>query len=63
MVKNLPANAGDVGGAVWDDPLEVEMSTISSILAWEILGRGARWTTFHSVPKSWTRLTDCALMT
>ena len=33
MVKNPPANAGDVG---WEDPLEKEMATHSSILAWEI---------------------------
>ena len=33
VVKNLPVNAGDVG---WEDPLEREMATHSSILAWEI---------------------------
>ena len=33
MVKNPLANAGDVG---WEDPLEKEMATHSSILAWEI---------------------------
>ena len=33
MVKNLPANAEYVG---WKDALEKEMSTHSSILAWEI---------------------------
>ena len=31
MVKNPPAGAGDTG-----DPLEKEMATHSSILAWEI---------------------------
>ena len=31
MVKNLPANAGDAGQK---DPLEEEMATHSSILAW-----------------------------
>ena len=30
VVKNLPANIGDAG-----DPLEEEMATHSSILAWE----------------------------
>ena len=35
VVKNLPANAGDVG---LEDPLEKEMATHSSILAWEIPG-------------------------
>ena len=37
MVKNLPANAGDSGDGDrslgWEDPLEKELSTHSSILA------------------------------
>ena len=35
MVKNLPANAGDawVQSLGWEDPLEKEMATHSSILA------------------------------
>ena len=37
MVKNLPANARDAGDRVWEDFLEEEMATHSSILAWEIL--------------------------
>ena len=40
MVKNLPANAGDTRDQVqslgWEDPLEKEMATHSSILAWKI---------------------------
>ena len=40
MVKNPPANAGDSRGAVrslgWEDPLEKEMETHSSIPAWRI---------------------------
>ena len=41
MVKNLSANAGDTGdpGLIplkWEDPLEKEMATHYSILAWEI---------------------------
>ena len=37
MVKNSPANAGDAGSIPgWEDPLEEEMSTQSSILAWKI---------------------------
>ena len=39
-VKNLPGRAGDAGdmGLIpgWEDPLEKEMATHSSILAWEI---------------------------
>ena len=37
MVKNLPASAADVGSiSGWEDPLEEEMATHSSILAWKI---------------------------
>ena len=37
VVKNLPANAGDLGLILgWEDPLEREIATHSSILAWEI---------------------------
>jgi len=40
VVKNPPANAGDSGSIPGlEDPLEKEMATHSSILAWEI-----RWT-------------------
>ena len=40
MVKNLPANAGDMRDAIqslgWEDPLEKGRATHSSFLAWEI---------------------------
>ena len=37
MVKNPPANAGDSGLILsQEDPLEKEMATHSSILAWQI---------------------------
>ena len=40
MVKNPPAKAGDtsdvVGSLGWEDPLEEDLATHSSILAWEI---------------------------
>ena len=39
MVKKLPANVGDlrdVGSPGQEDPLEGEMATHSSILAWRI---------------------------
>ena len=39
MVKNPPAKAGDlssVPGSGWEDPLEEEMATHSSMLAWRI---------------------------
>ena len=39
VVKNPPASAGDKGlrsSLCWEDPLEKEMATLSSILVWEI---------------------------
>ena len=40
MVKNLPANAGDIRDVVhslgWEDPLEEGMATHANILAWRI---------------------------
>ena len=39
-VKNLPANARDVRGAIsslcWEDPLQEETPIHSSVLAWRI---------------------------
>ena len=39
VVKNLPANAGDIRDEVrslgWEDPLEEQMAPHSSILAWK----------------------------
>ena len=51
VVKNLPANAGDPGLIpVSEDPLEKEMATHSSILAWRIpMDRGAWKATVHGV--------------
>ena len=43
----------------WEDPLEKEMATHSSILTWEIpLDRGAWWATVCKVTKSWTWLSN-----
>ena len=36
LVKNLPAKAGDTRDMGWEDPLEKEMATHSSIFAWKI---------------------------
>ena len=40
VVKNPPANAGDIGDTDsslgWEDPLEGEMATYSCIHAWKI---------------------------
>ena len=56
MVKNLPAMWETwVLSPGWGDPLEKEMATHSSILAWRIpMGRGAWWATVHGVPMNWT---------
>ena len=36
MVKNVPVKAGDACSSLgWEDPLEKEMATRSTILAWE----------------------------
>ena len=58
-VKNLPANSGDVIGAVQslggEDPLEEGMAVHSSILAWRIpWTEGVWWAVVHRVAKSWT---------
>ena len=45
-----------------EDPLEKEMATHSSILAWKNpVARGAWWATVHGVTKSRTRLDDTSL--
>ena len=42
-----------------EDPLEKEMATHSSTLAWRIpMDGGAWWATVHGVAKIWTRLSD-----
>ena len=47
LVKNLLADAGDAGDRGQEDPLEEEMATHSSVLAWEIL-----WTEEPGRPQS-----------
>ena len=66
VVKNLPANAGNIRDAVWslgwEDPLEKGMATHSSILAWRItIDRGAWWATVHRVAKSQTQLKQLSM--
>ena len=57
MVKNPPANAGDIRDTQvyslrGEDPLEEGMATHSSILAWRIpMDRGAWWAAAHEVTK------------
>ena len=58
VVKNPPAMLETwVRSLGWEDPLEEEMATHSSILAWIIsIDRGAWQATVHEVAKSQTRL-------
>ena len=43
----------------WEDPLEEDMASHSSILAWQIpMDRGAWRAAIHGVAKSWTPLSD-----
>ena len=60
MVKYLPAvQETQVRSLGWEDPLEEEMATHSSILGLEnLMDRGASWATVHGVRKSWTRSSD-----
>ena len=53
-VKNLPAMwETRVGFLGWEDPLEEDMATHSSILAWRIpKDRGVLWATVHGVTES-----------
>ena len=67
LLKKLPARAdardardsGSIPGS--EDPLEKEVTTHSSILAWRIhVDRGARRATAHGVTRSRTRLSTRA---
>ena len=66
-VKNPPARIGDAEdlGLIPNQkgPLEKEMATHSSILAWKevflLPDRGAWWATVHGVLKSQTWLSTC----
>ena len=60
MVKHLPTmRETQVQFLGWEDPLEKEMATHSSILAWSILMDGGAWqATVQGVAKSGTRLSD-----
>ena len=64
MIKNPPANAGDqqmqVQSLGWEDPLEEEMATHSSVPAWRIpwTEEPGRVHTVHGAAKSWARLSN-----
>ena len=59
-VKNPPTVQETwVQSMSWEDPLEEEMATHSSILAWRTpMDRGAWRAAVHGVAKSRTRLSD-----
>ena len=59
-VKNSPAMWETwVRSLGWEDPLEKEMATHSSILAWRIpWTEEPGWATVHGIAKSQTRLSD-----
>jgi len=59
-VKNLPAvQETQVQSLGWEDPLEKEMATHSSILGLEnLMDRGSLWAAVHEVTKSRARLSD-----
>ena len=47
----------------WEDPVEEETATHSSILAWKTpVDREAWWATVHGVVKSRTRLSDLVVV-
>ena len=57
--KESASSAGDAGLIPGqEDPLEKEMATHSSTLAWNPMDRRAWWATVHGVTKSWTWLND-----
>ena len=59
VVKNLPAmQETQVPSLGWEDPLEEEMATHSSILAWRIPWTESWWATVHGVAKSQTHLSE-----
>ena len=60
MVKSLPAmQETRVLSLGWEDPLEEDLATHCTILAWRIpTERGAWWATVRGVVKSQTRLRD-----
>ena len=60
-VKNLPAmQEAEVRSMGWENPLEKEMATHSSVLTWRIpwTGEGAWWATVHGVTKSQKPLSE-----
>ena len=60
MVKNLPANAGDVGSTHGSgrSPGEGNGKPIQCPCLGNPMNRGAWWAIVHGVTKSWTQFSD-----
>ena len=60
MVKNLPANAGDLGSTPESgrSPGEGNSNLLQYSCLENSMDRGAWWATVHGVAKSWTRLNN-----
>ena len=59
MIIYLPIQEMQVWSLGWEDPLEEEMTTHSSILTWKNSIDGGTWqATVHGVARSQTRLGD-----
>ena len=59
LVKNLPTVQETwVQSLGWEDPLEKQMATHSSILAWKIYGQRSLVGCSPWAHKSWTRLSN-----
>ena len=57
--KESACNAGDPDSiSGWEDPLEKEMATHASILAWRVPWTEESGATMHRVAKSGTRLSE-----
>ena len=66
MVKNLPANAGDIRdlGLIpvsGRSPGEENGSLLQYSCLENSMGKGDQWATVHSITKSWTRLKQLKL--
>ena len=60
MVKNPPANAGDVGSILGSgrSPREGNGNPLQYSFLGNPMDRGAWWATIHGVTNSWTQLSD-----
>ena len=60
MVKNPPANAGDLGSipGLGRSPGEENVSPLQCCCLGHSMDRGAWQATVHGVAKSWTQLSD-----